>query len=182
MVDIQQGLAQKSSGNDLRSYRNVINISYPFNWKVVEGNSKYNIVTFLAPSPKSSEIHPAAIAIYKQELPFSSQQANEESLFDAYSFAQIDYIKTHFNITSINKTQLSGSDAYQVVFNNYGKTVSYTWTITNYITKYDVYGIMFVTNSYSYANYLPQLNRMKDSFKIPPPFDYNTFLKYFNSK
>jgi hypothetical protein len=69
--DMQQARAQKSTGENLRTYNNGIYISYPINWKVIENISKYNIATFLAPSPNSSDIHPAAIAIYKQNLSLS---------------------------------------------------------------------------------------------------------------
>jgi hypothetical protein len=163
MFNLQLGMAQNTSDIGMRSYKNAINISYPSGWIKEENISKYNIVAFLAPSINSSKIHPAAIAIYKQKLPISTNQANEESLFNMYSLGQINYINKHFNITSINKTQLSGSAAYQVVYNSNGKTISYTWTIKNY----DVYGIILVSNNYNYAKYLPQLNKMKDSFRIP---------------
>jgi hypothetical protein len=162
MIDTQQARAQNSAG-PLQLY----NISSPHDWKLEQGISKYNIATFLAPSINSSNIHPAAIAIYKQNLllPRSTIKIDEEKLFNRYTFATIEYIYEHFNKTSINTntTHLSGSVAHQVDFTINGKTISYVWTMKNY----NVYGIMFIGKNHNYRNYLPEFNRMKDTFKIP---------------
>jgi hypothetical protein len=161
-------MAQNSTCNDLRLDKNRIGISCPSGWKAIEDNDKNNIVFFLAPSANSSDVHPAAIGIYKQNLSASKVLANksnitENTLFTVYSQALITYLNdSHFNITKIKMTKFLGSPAYWIDFKIDGKVISYVWNMKNY----NVYGIMFVTNKNNYPNYLSQFNKMKESFKI----------------
>lgn len=206
----QQGMGTNSTADSLVSYHDGIQITYPANWTVVEGAGKYNLATFLAPSSNSSEIDPAAIAIYKQNLSLSfvptnasesplqrilkdyfsnpeirqesaskdfnsSRETNnslsnrsiaidEEDLFILYSNAFIKYIYENFDIINIIPTNLSGSAAFQIDFKTDENIISHIWTMTNY----DVYSMSLVANSNDYTHYLPELERMKDSFVIVP--------------
>jgi hypothetical protein len=159
MLDTDKVAAQNRTSYGMSSYENAVSIKYPSDWIKMTGISKDNLVAFFAPPLETS---PAVVAVFKQELLLLPNSVNEESLFNIFSLGQINYINNHYNITSIDKANLSGSAAYQVVFKINNKTVSYTWTLKNYAA----YGIMFVANNHSYERYLPQLDKIKEFFKI----------------
>ena len=86
IVDTQQAIAQNNTGG-MRSYtKNATNISYPFNWKIVENNSKFNIVgkfnivVFLAPSQNSSDIHPELLQFINRNCHFHQSKLQTKNL------------------------------------------------------------------------------------------------------
>jgi hypothetical protein len=133
--------------------KNGLTVTYPSDWKIEEGISKYNVVTFLAPSTNSLNLADAAIAIYMQKLPDITLSnytlASDTNMLDLYSFAQIAYINKTFGITDISGLSLMGLPAYQIDFSTNGLNATCLWTVAQGY----VYVIVYIANNDVYQSY-----------------------------
>jgi hypothetical protein len=177
IVHQQNALAQIND-TIFKTYENStygILMQYPADWKKVEPRefsqtSNFNIIVgFL--SPKESAVYkspPAALSVGIQNLSPSQSIAA-----DQYSSAQINFIRQQARVLESNTIDLKGNNntlAHKIVYiNNEGQKIMQVWTIKGN----KAYHITYAANETRYADYLPPVQKMIDSFKIISLTEFN---------
>src|SRR5215208_5427853 len=171
IITHQQNALAQINDTIFKTYENStygILMQYPSDWKKVEPGqssqtSNFNIVVgFL--SPKESAFYrspPAALSIGIQDLSPSQSITVEQ-----YSGAQINFIRQQASVLESNTISLKGSNntlAHKIVYiNNEGQKIMQVWTIKGN----KAYHMTYAANQTRYADYLPPVQKMIDSFKI----------------
>jgi hypothetical protein len=171
IITHQQNALAQINDTIFKTYENStygILMQYPSDWKKVEPGqssqtSNFNIVVgFL--SPKESAFYrspPAALSIGIQDL-----SPSQSITVDQYSGAQINFIRQQASVLESNTISLKGSNntlAHKIVYiNNEGQKIMQVWTIK----ANKAYHITYAANQTRYADYIPPVQKMIDSFKI----------------
>jgi hypothetical protein len=174
----QQNALAQINDTIFKTYENStygILMQYPSDWKKVEPSpssqtSNFNIIVgFL--SPKESAFYrspPAALSIGIQNL-----SPSQSITVDQYSGAQINFIRQQARVLESNTVDLKGNNntlAHKIVYiNNEGQKVMQVWTIKGN----KAYHITYAANETRYADYLPPVQKMIDSFKIVSLTEFN---------
>src|SRR5919107_3758811 len=174
----QQNALAQINDTIFKTYENStygILMQYPSDWKKVEPGqssqrSNFNIIVgFL--SPKESAFYrspPAAFSVGIQNL-----SSSQSIIVDQYSGAQINFIRQQASVLESNTINLKGNNnalAHKIVYiNNEGQKIMQVWTIKGN----KAYHITYAANETRYADYLPPVQKMIDSFKIVSLTEFN---------
>ncbi len=166
----QEALAQTNDNNTFKLYENPtygIQIQYPFNWRVDEGDvdsddNVTDIVSFVALIGNDSETDGPSLYI-------SIDDASSSNLNEYLTTTIIDYNDTEdFEVIESNTNGiLGGKPAYKLVFTDVDDDdIDYENMEIGTIIGDKVYFAKYEAEEAQYSDYLPTIQKMIDSLKI----------------
>jgi hypothetical protein len=166
-------LAQTDDDNSFKIYQNPtygINIQYPSNWRIDEGDvyaDDYvpDIVSFIASVRSNTEAYAPSLSISIDNPPPNLNENLNEYLTRITS----EYIDTYEDfkvIESDTNSILSGKPAYMIVFTDEEDSIDYKSMEIGTIIGDKVYFVTYYAEEEQYSNYLPTVQEMISSVKM----------------
>lgn len=172
MIHQQEAFAQ-TIDNTFKRYENPtyeINIQYPSNWRVDEGDvyaDDYvtDIVSFIAPVRSNTEAYAPSLSISIDNPPPNLNENLNEYLTritSEYSDTYEDFKVIESDTNSI----LSGKPAYKIVFTDEEDGIDYKSMEIGTIIGDKVYFVTYYAEEEQYSDYLPTVQEMISSVKM----------------
>ena len=169
----EQDLAQTNIDNSFKKYQNPdygINIQYPSNWRVDEGDvyaDDYviDIVSFIAPVTSDSEAYSPSLSISIDNPPPNlNENLNEYLARITNDYG--DTLKDFEVIESDTNSILDGKPAYKLVSTDVEDDIDYKSLEIGTIIGDKVYFVTYYAEEEQYSNYLPTVQKMISSFQL----------------
>lgn len=168
IIHQQEAFAQ-TIDNTSKRYENPtyeINIQYPSNWRVDEGNvyaDDYvtDIVSFIAPIRSDTEDYAPSLSISIDNLP-----PNLNEYFTRITSEYSDTYEDFKVIESDTNSILSGYPAYKIVFTDEEDGIDYKSMEIGTVIGDKVYFVTYYTEEEHYSDYLPTVQKMISSVEM----------------
>ena len=172
IIHQQEAFAQ-TTNNTFKRYENPtygINIQYPSNWRVDEGDvyaDDYvtDIVSFIAPIRSDTEAYGPSLSISIDNPPPNLN----ENLNEYLTRITTEYSDTYedFNvIESDTNSILSGMPVYKIVFTDEEDGIDYKSMEIGTIIGDKVYFVTYFAEEEQYSDYLPTIQKMISSLEM----------------